>query len=369
MILKVSCGSWPTTTSTVLPIYIMLQRQFLFLQVFFSLLVSTCLALTVNSQNSQNHHPDRRQALQSILQTSITTTATALLTTTVHPAEALATRAVGSGEYECRLQNNCLEKGELDGAIGWSWGGKDRCDATDPNCGTNGKLDSSNSAASLLLPQSDTPISKKLCIDIQIGRQESATIVVGLYDDPYISDFVLPFMTTPGISTVTPTNFQSTIPVSLLGGGGGQITRIDPNKVVELGIPKQSLAYARERGRRDPDFLPQARPPKQAIPVFRASHDAAGLLSVPKNGIGYGGTGFESDDEAFESSILLTASPMPSLDTTHRVIGQVLDESSLQNLARIARIPTNKGGVRGVLPGQNDGPPLLKTTIRDVRVL
>lgn len=38
-------------------------------------------------------------------------------------------RAVGSSERVCREKGNCLENFELDGAIGWNWGGRDRCDA------------------------------------------------------------------------------------------------------------------------------------------------------------------------------------------------------------------------------------------------
>lgn len=56
------------------------------------------------------------------------------------PEQAHATRAVGGAEIECRAAGNCLEKFELDGALGWNWGAKDRCDATDPNCGPDGKL-------------------------------------------------------------------------------------------------------------------------------------------------------------------------------------------------------------------------------------
>ena len=42
------------------------------------------------------------------------------------PSSAEVVRAVGSGEIACREAGNCLEIGELDGAVGWSWGGKDR---------------------------------------------------------------------------------------------------------------------------------------------------------------------------------------------------------------------------------------------------
>ena len=33
---------------------------------------------------------------------------------------------LGIAEVECRAAGNCLEKMELDGALGWSWGAKDR---------------------------------------------------------------------------------------------------------------------------------------------------------------------------------------------------------------------------------------------------
>ena len=38
-------------------------------------------------------------------------------------------RAVGAAEKTCREAGDCLQKGDLDGAVGWNWGGRDRCDA------------------------------------------------------------------------------------------------------------------------------------------------------------------------------------------------------------------------------------------------
>lgn len=46
------------------------------------------------------------------------------------PAAVAAERAVGEAEKKCREQGNCLENFDIDGAVGWNWGGKDRCDAT-----------------------------------------------------------------------------------------------------------------------------------------------------------------------------------------------------------------------------------------------
>ena len=55
-------------------------------------------------------------------------------------ANAAVSRAIGGAEAECRAAGNCLETGNWDGAVGIAWGGKDRCDASDPKCGPDGKL-------------------------------------------------------------------------------------------------------------------------------------------------------------------------------------------------------------------------------------
>ena len=50
-----------------------------------------------------------------------------------------------------------------------------------------------------------------------------------------------------------------------------------------------------------------------------------------------------------------------------RVIGQLLDDESMDSLARLASLPTKKG-FRGVIPGQNSGPPLKKVVLVDIQV-
>lgn len=50
-----------------------------------------------------------------------------------------------------------------------------------------------------------------------------------------------------------------------------------------------------------------------------------------------------------------------------RVVGQLLDEQSMAFLARLASLPTRKG-IKGVVPGQNFGPPLIKVSIDRVEV-
>jgi len=158
------------------------------------------------------------------------------------------------------------------------------------------------------------------------------------------------------------------IPVSLTRGG--ILGQIVPGQRLDFGIPLQSAAYARSKGMSNAgdNFVPQPRPKElRDVPILRG-HDAAGLVSIPAKGIGYGGTGFESEDECFESSFQITASANPGMDKENRrVIGQLLDEESMTNLARLASLPTKKG-FRGVIPGQNSGPPLMKVVLADIQV-
>ena len=65
----------------------------------------------------------RKDFLKSVLISNI------FLSTVSSPAGAVE-RAIGAAEKTCREEGNCLEKFDIDGAVGWSWGGKDRCDAT-----------------------------------------------------------------------------------------------------------------------------------------------------------------------------------------------------------------------------------------------
>lgn len=64
----------------------------------------------------------------------------------------------------------------------------------------------------------------------------------------------------------------------------------------------------------------------------------------------------------------ITASAVPDMDKEGRkVVGQVLDEPSMAFLARLAQLPTNKG-LKGIIPGQDGGPPLLKVVVADVEI-
>jgi hypothetical protein len=284
-------------------------------------------------------------------------------------------RAVGSGEAKCRTQGNCLEVGELDGAVGWSWGGKDRCDPRDVNCGADGRVRSSPLVGQPV-PDADAAaaaasITHIAAIQLDVGRDETGVLRIGFYgnDCPGSVQETVDFLSA-GLSTLRNENAIGTLtrPVSLAVGGG--VSNIVTALTVALGVPSQTVAYGRSRGlSKTTGFVPQPRPD----PSLTASdgtvrkHDAAGLVSVPKRGIGYGGSGFEGDDEAYESAMVVTAAAAPALDSSHRVIGQILDPESMAFLERLATLPTKKG-IKGVIPGQSSGPPLLKVVVKQVVV-
>lgn len=300
--------------------------------------------------------------------------ASSLVFSSVPSASHAVTRAIGGAEVECRAAGNCLEKLELDGAIGWSWGGKDRCDATDPKCGPDGRL-REEALVGDSVPEVTNKITDIVELKYSVGREESGVIRLGLYGED-AKNSVAQFLqlVTQGLRTTSDLVFENgmgveSVPVSLTRGG--ILGQIVPGQRLDFGVPVQSAAYARSRGipRAGESFMPQPRPKPIDEPVLRP-HTAAGLLSIPGKGIGYGGSGFETDDECFESSFQITAAPIPSMDKKEgrRVIGQIIDQESMANLARLASLPTKKG-FKGVIPGQNSGPPLLKVQLTGIDVV
>jgi hypothetical protein len=274
---------------------------------------------------------------------------------------------------DCRAQGNCLELGQLDGAVGWNWGAKDRCDASDPRCGPDGKL--GDLPEGKPIPVVTNKITHVAELIVDIGREETGVLHIGLYGDdiPGSVRQMLLFLTS-GITTTSTLAFENGMgikssPVSLLQGG--IVPDIVPGKLIDFGVPSQAAAYSRARGLRSAgdEFVPQPRPSVDETKddPFVRQHDVGGLITIPSKGIGYGGSGFESEDEAYESAFQIIADAMPALDKGNRgrVIGQLIDDESMAFLARLASLPTKKG-IKGIIPGQSSGPPLLKVTIRDV---
>lgn len=339
-----------------------------------------------NNKNNKNDEISR----SDILKKSIPMIAALLGLGTTANAEVM--RAVGGAEIQCRKEGNCLERGELDGALGWEWGSKDRCDPNDPSCGVNGKVLDADSLVDLSPPQipAGADITDIIEIQVSIGKKESGVLKLGLFGNAFpeaVSQFKNFVDSKEGLFTNSLVResadyyVTSQAPVNLCSNGFGSVNTIYPSERISFGLTSQGLGYAKEKSlnKIPTDFVPQQRP-KELDPSKKEIielHDTAGLLSIPKRGLGY--TGYSplskiSDDEIFTNAFSITTTTTKennnnnkNLDKDNLVIGQILDSASMSTLNRISNIPTIKG-FKGVIPGQDYGAPFLKVQVTSVSV-
>lgn len=208
----------------------------------------------------------------------------------------------------------------------------------------------------------------ELTVTVGVGSTVATNLIrIGLYGDK-CPELVKEMIDLCGRGIVTSQDLLLGAPVRL-GQGFGSLTFIRPEERLEFGIQSQKVAYAKSiRKAKAPDeFVPQPRPSGDRLDSVKNEqsarlHNVAGLVSVPAYGIGYGGGGLlGKNDEAYSSAFQITASPVRDMDKEGRkVIGQLIDDNSMNVIARLAGSPTRK-----MLPGQNGGPPLIKVTVDD----
>ena len=200
----------------------------------------------------------------------------------------------------------------------------------------------------------------ELTVTVGVGSTVATNLIrIGLYGDK-CPELVKEMIDLCGRGIVTSQDLLLGAPVRL-GQGFGSLTFIRPEERLEFGIQSQKVAYAKSiRKAKAPDeFVPQPRPSGDRLDSVKNEqsarlHNVAGLVSVPAYGIGYGGGGLlGKNDEAYSSAFQITASPVRDMDKEGRkVIGQLIDDNSMNVIARLAGSPTRK-----MLPGQNGGPP------------
>lgn len=304
---------------------------------------------------------DSSKSRRAFLSKTVSTLPYLLIPISANAASVPVQRAVGGAEVKCREEGNCLEKGELDGAVGWNWGGLDRCDAGDPLCGPDGRLrEEALSGQPVPAKDADLEITDVIELTLTVGTGSNPftqTMKMGLYGKkcPELVKQILDLCGRTGI--ITSKDLLLGSPVKL---GGGAMTYILPEERLEFGVFSQKVAYAKSirRAKAPDEFVPQARPSGERLEKVRAEsssrfHDVAGLISVPKEGIGYGGgLVLGKDDEAFASAFQVTAKAVPDMDKKEgrKVIGQLIDGESMDLLARLAGSPTRK-----MQPFQNGG--------------
>jgi len=226
----------------------------------------------------------------------------------------------------------------------------------------------------------------QMIIDIGAKRDNynAGYIRFGLYgDDSPLSVKQMLFFLTKGITSMDQETLEDRLEVDYMpvSMGNGSVQTISPGKGIVFGVPSQSKAFAENKGLRTAgaNFVPQSRPlPTLEGEKFPRPHSCAGLISIPAKGIGYDNNSDSSNlDEIYSSAFTITDAPLPDLDKpsttkksaqqqppSHRVIGQIIDDESMQFLERLATLPVQKK----LGKGGTSGPPLLKVRVRDVDV-
>lgn len=330
----------------------------------------------------------RREAFTQAI-TSVSIISSLLVNAYNKPANAAAQVAVGEAEKLCREKGNCLETGQLDGAVGWNWGAKDRCDASDPKCGVNGQL-LENGESSFIVPDTlGLKISKIIELEIRLGKNlETGVLRIGLYGEncPKSADQILEYVSNYGLVTnedvIENGYFDDVLSSPVSFSKSGELRSIYPGEKLDFGIASQEAAFGKKSGLSisqkkrysSISFQPQPRPDATTANIIQEeasprSHNAPGLISIPSKGIGYNNELFTNEDKAYESSFQITASSnLDYMDKEKRkVIGQIVDEESMKFLSRLASIPTQKG-LKGIA-NINYGPPLIRVSLDRVTIL
>ena len=85
---------------------------------------------STKSNKTQVHMSNNHPSKESLDRKDFIQFAASLSAMAFVPSANAVERAVGAAEKSCKEEGNCLEKFDIDGAVGWNWGGRDRCDAT-----------------------------------------------------------------------------------------------------------------------------------------------------------------------------------------------------------------------------------------------
>ncbi|CAM9318442.1 unnamed protein product [Chrysoparadoxa australica] len=196
---------------------------------------------------------------------------------------------------------------DLDGAIGWNWGGKDRCLPEDEACLDNGQTAEDGAkefAAAPALPDGVT-ITDKVFMDISLGDKELGRITLGLYggEAPTAAE-QFKALCEGSFFIPSPSGFGKAGP---FGYEGLAVDRVEPGKLVRFAKIRLPASVGR-RDQRDFEFLPPTNEDISSLP-----HGVPGLLSVKRGG----------GDWAF--SLTTGSKKDVPFDRLNQVVGQVIE--------------------------------------------
>ena len=253
-----------------------------------------------------------------------------------------------------------MEKGDLDGAIGYVWGAKDRCDALGNGvilggC-SDGGLTSSEGPVVHLPPVSDSKLDSTLDIAIGLGPARSEEIYpirIGILrnTDAKLRDQVKDLLSGAGFGIG-----KGFIPVKL--AEGGSITNVKSKQSIGIGVKSQLVGYKKQNNvRKLPDNLSlMGRVTKLSSKssLVDTGDDFGthfGLVVAPRLGIGYGVTGSDSlvrmtvkDDELYARCFRILTEPESKIQRGESIVGVVIDDGGDgMVITKMSSLPLSKG--------------------------
>ena len=224
---------------------------------------------------------------------------------------------------------------DLGAEKGIVWGGRERCDPTDPDC-TQGGVSIDSDASQ---PAPETPaglqVTDRVRLAISIAGEPAGDITLGMWRQAAPNAVDMFTRLSRGVLTTA----ADEEPASLERSTALRVLR--DQAIILGGLKKPGGSTRLVSGKTRPQRVPVA--PPRYDDSNSLSHNAPGWLSVKR-----GGGSFE---------FVLTPRANPSLDKEWLVIGQV--ESGMELVERINTLPTNN----------YDRAPLATVTLRAVTVL
>ena len=225
------------------------------------------------------------------------------------------------------------------GDLTFVWGGNKRCDPTDTACRQGGK-DGGEVAQVQPIPAAwaGGEATDKVQLDLYVANEGAGSLSLGLSRaacpeavDAFVKLCKGAYVSQPGED---PASYERSVAV-----------KISRDQSIVMGALKKQGGHTElVAGVTKPQYFPCA-PPSYTSAPNGLSHDAAGLLSVRRNG------------GSFE--FVLTTRANTDLDRDNIVIGRLLDEPSMELLERLNLLPTNN----------YSGGPLATVAIRRATVL
>jgi cyclophilin family peptidyl-prolyl cis-trans isomerase len=213
---------------------------------------------------------------------------------------------------------------DLDGQLGITWGGKERCSAVEENCRAGGIITDSVERLALPTQQGGERLFGRCALQVSVGGQAAGSIEIGLYGRQATQKSAKQFMDLCSTRLLVPADGQEISskkygPWSL---DKASLLRVEGKQIV-FGALKKPPTLSRKEGK----FLHFSQSTDEAGDIL---HNQPGLLTIDR-----GRKGWMLGDFA------ITTQPSKEFDGRQIVIGQILNEEGMDLLVRLKNIGVN----------------------------